>query len=64
MGKWHLGNEVSAARVRGVGPIEDIYSEHFGTGHDAQRRSSYHVFLESQGYKPDNHKDKFSRALL
>ncbi len=65
MGKWHLGNEVYAQHgFEEWVSIEDIYSEHFGAGRDAARRSSYHAFLESQGYKPDNRKgNKFSRGF-
>ena len=62
MGKWHLGDEVY--RQHGFEQwvsIEDIYNEYFAPGKDVKKRSSYHEFLTSLGYKPDTAEGTFSR---
>jgi len=64
-GKWHLGDEVFAQHgFQEWVSIEDIYSAHFSKDNQQQQRSSYHAYLLSQGYKPDNTRDnKFSRGF-
>ncbi len=62
MGKWHLGDEVFPQR--GFDPwvsIEDNYIQHYSPGRDRRARSSYHNFLVSLGYQPDEPEGTFSR---
>lgn len=62
MGKWHLGDEVF--KQHGFDEwesIEDLYIQYYSPGRDRTARSSYHHFLISQGYKPDQANGTFSR---
>ncbi|MBK9166800.1 MAG: sulfatase-like hydrolase/transferase [Bryobacterales bacterium] len=53
MGKWHLGDEVFAQHgFQEWRSIEDGYQRFFSPARDPSKRSSYHDFLLSQGYKP------------
>ena len=53
-GKWHLGDEVSAQHgFKEWRAIEDGYAEHYSNSTDANRLSSYHHFLVSRGFPPD-----------
>lgn len=53
MGKWHLGNELSAQHgFQEWVSIEDVYGKHY-TADGQAARSNYHHFLLEQGYKPD-----------
>ena len=66
MGKWHLGDEIF--RQHGFEEwrsIEDgIYQAYYSEGRDKAARSSYHNFLLSLGYKPDDQKHaSFSRKF-
>jgi arylsulfatase A-like enzyme len=63
MGKWHLGDEVFAQHgFQEWVSIEDTYSAYFFPNRDEKTRSSYHHYLLSQGFKPNDTKEnKFSR---
>jgi arylsulfatase A-like enzyme len=54
-GKWHLGDEIFAQHgFPEFVSVEDAYIEHYSAGRDPAARSSYHHFLEEQGYRPQN----------
>ena len=63
-GKWHLGDEIYAQHGfeewRG---IEDMYWKYYGEDRNTEDRSTYHYFLEEQGYKPDTSRGEFSRGF-
>jgi arylsulfatase A-like enzyme len=65
MGKWHLGDEVFAQHGFDEWvSSEDTYSDFFYPDRDGSTRSSYHHYLLSQGFKPDNTKEnKFTREF-
>jgi arylsulfatase A-like enzyme len=66
MGKWHLGDEIFPQHgFAEWKAIEDgIYQNHYSAGRDKSARSAYHHFLVSQGYEPDDEKNKsFSRKF-
>ncbi len=58
MGKWHLGDEVfSQHGFQHWTSIEDGYDKYYSTDRDKEARSSYHHWLLSLGYKPENGKN-------
>lgn len=63
MGKWHLGDELFAQHgFQTWVSIEDIYNEFFTPSRDRDKRSDYHHFVASLGYKP-NDRNQFSRGI-
>jgi arylsulfatase A-like enzyme len=63
MGKWHLGDELFAQHgFEKWVSIEDSYNQHFTAGRDKEKRSDYHHFLLSRGYKPEQG-NRFSRKF-
>lgn len=63
MGKWHLGDEVFPQHgFQEWVSIEDIYASYFGKDRAPGTPSSYHHFLTSLGYQPDD-KGAFSRGF-
>lgn len=65
IGKFHLGDEVFAQHgYQQWISTEDTYSDYYYPDRDPKARSSYHHYLLSQGYKPDNtEENKFSREF-
>ena len=54
-GKWHLGDEIFAQHgFQEWISIEDGYCGHYAEGRDPNACSSYHQFLSSQGFTPQN----------
>jgi arylsulfatase A-like enzyme len=62
IGKWHLGDELF--HQHGFDEwvsIEDMYNEHFSPRRDRGVRSSYHHYLQDQGFTPGKG-DRFGRS--
>ena len=54
-GKWHLGDEIfSQHGFTEWISTEDMYSRYYSHEKDKTKRSDYHHYLISQGYKPEN----------
>lgn len=61
-GKWHLGDEIYAQHgFDHWVSIEDGYIAHYGPDRDRNARSSYHHYLVSKGYVPEDPRNTFPR---
>ena len=67
IGKWHLGDEITAQHgFETWVSIEDYYRAHYSDAADLERRSDYHRFLLDHGFEPNAEKEGgevFSRRM-